>query len=344
MTLRFISRILLLCAAAAAPRLFGDTVDAKNGAHLVGKITKIDGGVVYLKTDYAGDITIKQSEVAGFTTDEPIAVRLASGTRVNGLVTKSGGSLVVAGRDTTLTTEIGKIAALWPAGAEDPELAVLRRHWTYEATADVNGKTGNHEQLSTAGSVRADLKTMQDELQFYSSYNRQVTDGQKSADQLKAGIDYASHFAARTSWYVRDEGGFDRIMDIIFYDTAGAGLGYDFIKQPKHTLTVRLGLAYRFDDYKNPATADVNSAGLDFGVEHDWEFSDSRLVNRLSIVPAFQNLHDVVATHESFYEIPLHKPQWKLRLGVSNDFNSRPGPGVEWLDTTYFTRLVLDWR
>jgi hypothetical protein len=324
--------------------LAADTVDTKSGAHLIGKITKIDSDLVYLHTDYAGDITIKQSEVASFATDQPVAVRLASGTRLEGKVTPVNGKLQIAGRDGTLTTEVDHVDATWETGEEDPAIVALRRHWTYEAAVDINGKTGNHNQLGTDGRFRAMLKTPQDELQFYSEYNRQVTDGQKSADQLKAGSDYAAHFSERRSWYVRDEAGFDRVMDIIFYDIAAAGLGYDFIKQPKHVLTGRAGLSYRYDEYKNPATPRVNSLGADFEINHEWTFGISRLVNKLAYVPAFENLNEFIITHESYYEIPLADPAWKLRLGVSNDYNSRPGTGIKRLDTTYFTRLLLDWQ
>jgi hypothetical protein len=69
----------LLLAALAGTQLLADTVDIKNGARIVGKISKIDGGSVVVDTDFAGKITIKQSEVTAIATDAPIAVRLASG-------------------------------------------------------------------------------------------------------------------------------------------------------------------------------------------------------------------------------------------------------------------------
>jgi hypothetical protein len=31
-------------------------------------------------------------------------------------------------------------------------------------------------------------------------------------------------------------------------------------------------------------------------------------------------------------------------MGVSNDYSSRPGAGIKRLDTTYYTRLLLDWQ
>jgi hypothetical protein len=43
-------------------------------------------------------------------------------------------------------------------------------------------------------------------------------------------------------------------------------------------------------------------------------------------------------------ELPIASTQWKLRVGVANDYNSQPGRGVDKLDTTYFTRLVLSWK
>ena len=39
------------------------------GARLVGKVTKIADGKIYLTTDYAGDLTIVQSEVSAISTD-----------------------------------------------------------------------------------------------------------------------------------------------------------------------------------------------------------------------------------------------------------------------------------
>jgi hypothetical protein len=333
---------LFLTLALGARSLFADTVEIKNGTRIVGKITKIDAGSVVVDTDFAGKITIKQSEVVSMATDAPIAVRLASGTRFDGRVTAgSGGAIQIAGADGTISTTMDKVAASWAAGAVDP---MVDRHWTYEASVDVAGKTGNTEQIGTAGELRATLKTTQDMLQFYSSYNRQVSEGTKAADQLKIGVDYSNNFAGRYSWYMRDEGGFDRVKDIELYNIAAAGLGFDLVKEPKRTLTGRAGLSFRYEGYKSPGTPDVKSAGLDFGLNSDMEFGNSKLVTRIAYVPTFEDFGNYRLTHESYYQIPLAHPNWKLRLGVSNDYNSQPPRGFEKLDTAYFTRLVLNWQ
>jgi len=338
---RTLSLSLILAGWFAAP-LCADTVEIKNGTRIIGKITKIDAGSIEVATDFAGKITIKQSEVTSLATDAPIAVRLASGTRFDGRVSAgAGGGIQIAGVDGTISTTVDKVAASWAAGAVDP---LVDRHWTYEASVDVSGKTGNKEQVGTAGEFRATLKTTQDMLQFYALYNRQVSDGAKSSDQLKLGVDYSNNFAGRYSWYMRDEGGFDRVKDVELYNIAAAGLGFDIVKQPKRTLTGRAGLSFRYEGYKSPATADVKSAGLDLGINSDLEFGNSKLVTRLAYIPTFEDFANYRFTHESYYQIPLAHPSWKLRLGVSNDYNSTPPAGVEKLDTAYFTRLVLNWK
>jgi hypothetical protein len=336
------SRILTTILLVASATLMADTVDVKNGARIIGKITKIDSGSVVVSTDYAGTITIKQAQVSSIATDAPIAIRLSSGTRFDGRVTAgANGAIQIASSDGTINTTMDKVAASWAAGAVDP---LVERHWAYEASVDVAGKTGNKEQIGTAGEVRATLKTAQDTLQFYSAYNRQISDGAKSADQFKAGVDYQNNFAGRSSWYVRDEGGFDRVKDIDLYNIAAAGMGFDLVKEPKRTLTGRLGLAFRYENYKNPLTPKVKSAGLDVGLNSDMEFGQSKLVTRIAYVPTFEDFGNYTLKHESYYQIPLVNPNWKLRMGVSNDYNSKPPRGVERLDTAYFTRLVLNWQ
>ncbi len=242
-------------------RLAADRFEKKIGAHLVGKITRIDCSIVYLHTDFAGDLAIKQSEVVSFATDEPIAVRFDNGTRLDGKVTPVNGRIQIVGwHEAPLVTDVRHVAATWAAGGEDPIVIARRGHWAYEASADLNGKSGNHRQLGLDGGFRAVHKSTEDELQLYTKYNRQVTDGQKSADQLAVGADYANNYSERDSLYVRDEAGFDHVMGIDFSNIAAAGFGYDFIKQPKHTLTGRAGLSYRYDEYQNPDdTPQVNS-------------------------------------------------------------------------------------
>jgi len=368
-SLKHIAGALLL--ALAVQTVSADIVETKDGTRIVGKVVQIDGVSVVVDTVFSGPVKIKQAEVISITTENASNIRLASGTVLQGTLAGVGsGALTISGPDGAINTNVDKIVATWAPGAKDPEVVALQRAWAYEAAVDVVGKTGNSEQLSSGFSFRATLNGPQDKLQFYTAYDRQVIEGQKSADQFKAGVDYQNNFSGRYSWYLRDEAGFDRVKLIDFSNIAAAGFGFDFIKEPKHTLTGRAGFAHRFESYRvdpiafaaftdplrvgGPVPEDqamrlatkpsVNSAGLDFGLNHSLELTNFSIINRVTYDPSFSNFADYRLLHESFLEVPLQNPIWKLRLGVANDYTSKPAVGKRRLDTTYFTRFVLSWK
>ena len=254
------------------------------------------------------------------------------------------GQVQVAAATGPVNTTVKEIAASWAAGAPEPPGSKPKSHWAYEVSVDVNGKTGNHDQLGSDYGVRATLTRLKDTLVLSTNYNRQVTDGLKSADQFKAAVDYTDNYADRNSWYARDEGGFDHIKDLGLYDVAATGVGYDFVKQIRQTLTGRVGLAFRYEDYTDPATRDIKSVGLDVELHHTLHIDKSLLTTRLEIVPTFDTFSNVRITHETDFDVPLSLSSWKLRIGVSNDFSSKPADDVRKLDTTYFGRLVMSWK
>jgi hypothetical protein len=334
----FLAALSLLRLGAA------DVVETTNGARIVGKVKGIHAGVVTIATDYAGDINVKQTMVTSITTDHPVAVRVEDGTRIIGMVSADPqGGLRIASPTSTISTPVNKVVVCWAAGEEDPDLVALRRKWSYEVGVDINGTRGTHTQTGEAVNYKAKLTGPDDTFQYYANYLRQETDSQVSADQFKAGADYAVNFTTLSSWYARDEAGFDRVNDITLYDVAAAGYGYDFIKEKNEGLTGRLGLSYRYDEYSTPGAASLSSAGADVELEYFKNFGKGHLHDKITFDPAFQDLGNFLITHEFSYEIPITKSLWKLSIGVSNNYYSKPVDDISKLETIYFTRLVLSW-
>jgi hypothetical protein len=340
-----LARTALLLLAFLSPGLRADVLVTSNGARIVGKVTLIQAGVITVQTDYAGEIKVKQSLVTSLETDRPVALRLVSGARVIGTVTATtDGRLKVSGREGDVYTTFDHVSASWAAADEDPDVVARRKKWSYTAGVDVAGEKGSQNQLGTAVSLKADRKGPEDELQLFTAYDRQVTNGQKSVDQFKAGADYSDNFSDRTSWYARDEGGFDRVMDITFDDVAAAGLGYDLVKDKIQTLTGRAGLSYRYDEYSADADIPgVSAVGADFELQYSRLVGRSQLKDKIAYLPEFQDAGNFIVAHDFSYEIPITKSLWKLAIGMTNDYNSRPAPGVNKLETLYYTRLELTW-
>ena len=344
--LQYLARTALVLAFFCALRAAADVVVTTNGARIVGKIQGIHEGTITIKTDYAGELKVKQELVTLIETDRPVAVRLKGGTRAVGVVTETAdGRLRIADRHGDVYARIGEVAASWAAVDEDPDVVARRRKWAFEAGADINGESGTNHQMGTNLVFKATLKGPNDALVIFSNYNRQVTNGEKAADQFKAGIDYSDNFSQATSWYVRGEAGFDRVKDITFDEIAAAGFGYDFIKRKGQTLTARAGLSYRDYEYSpQVGTPNVSALGADFEVQYARTIWRSQLADKIAYIPEFKNTSNFVVLHDLSFVVPITKDLWKLSLGITNTYDSRPADGVDRLETLYYTRLVLTWR
>lgn len=338
----------------AAP-VWADVVETRNGARIVGQVTKVEDGKVFITTDYAGDLTIKQSEVTTMTTDAPVFVRLASGTVLQVTLAGSGDTLKINGADGELTTKVEKVAASWSPAGEDPqvtamkkEIAARERRWTYQTSVDLTGKTGNTNSTGLAAGFTATLASPQDALKFYVSTNYATSEDAagnetKTADELKGGVDYASFFAERLGWFVRQELERDNVEDVDLRSTTDAGFTYRFAKTDAHQLTGRLGAGYRFESYGTGA--ENKGAVISTGLNNAIKFGEfASLVTDLQYLPAIDDFADYRFVHDSALEFPLAAGFWKLRVGLNNQFNSRPQPGRDDLDTTYYTRLILNWK
>ncbi len=334
----------------ACPAL-ADVVTTNDGARLTGKISLIDAGVIHLETAYAGKLEIQQAQVASFETDEPVVIRLASGTTMSGPVQSTGnGTLKIQSQDGTLETDMARVTASWSPEAEDPQIVELRqkeeamrRKWKFRGGVDMLGKSGNTEEFSLGIKFEAKLKSPNDELAFFSQYEESEKNGDKTADNLAGGISYEAFFSKQFGWYVRTELETDAIDEIDLRSTSGAGLSFRFINNDHQTLVGRSGLGYRYTAYSTDKENE-SSPTLDFGLAHTYRFMKIySMENDLSYVPSFDDFGNYRIVHDSAVEIPVGSgDNWKIRIGIKNEYESEPATEKS-LDTTYYTRMIYSW-
>lgn len=337
--------LILAAALFAAGTLAADTVRTKDGSTLNGKILKVDGGVIEIETAYAGVLKVSQASVASFSTDAPVTVRFKDGNTVIGTVAGGDGQVRVDGGSVSATASVENVTDAWLPGTDSPEVRQMKanaRKWRFEASVDVMGKSGNSDNLASSLGFRATRAGPEDKLQFYANYARSEQDGNTTADQARAGIDFQSMFSGKYSWYVREEISTDKIQGLDFGSNTAAGIGFDVLKNDHQVLTFRGGLGYRYESYENGT--DVSAAALDLAFIHDYTGSNWKLGNRVTIMPTIEDFGVFRLLHDSFYETPIAASRWKLRLGLANDYNSEPLPGKKELDTTYYTKFVLGWE
>ncbi len=141
------------------------------------------------------------------------------------------------------------------------------------------------------------------------------------------------------SEYERDE-----FEDIDIRVTTAGGLSYRFFKQEHHTLNTRAGFSYRFETLDNGTK--IKSPGLDFGLKHFYRIKKfGKVTTDLKFIPSVEDFSDYRFTQDTRFEFPLGGGKfWKVRFGLANSFNNNPAPNRVKLDTTYYTRLILNWK
>lgn len=364
-TMRLHTATLAVAAIALIPFASADELRLKDGSVIKGKILGIEqveeSGVTKgvfsvespsLKGSDKTPAKIPQELVSTFSTDSEFLFATAGQTRAKGKVESTATGVQVSTPDGLITSNVENIKDGWTPGSPSPDdkaRAKLERRWLYTADVSIIGKTGNGESIGANGGLTAVNKGPDDEMKFYAKMNYAKAKGplgwSKTADDLHAGLEYTSYFARPMFWYVRSDNGYDKVQQITFFSTDAAGLGTLLIDKATQHLSVRGGLSYRFESYKNNLRADTSSPGLDAGLHHDCEFEYFKMVNDLSYTPAFNDFSNFIAIHDSYIEMPLADGEsWKLRLGVNNQYRSKVVAGTDRLATTYYLKFVLNWK
>lgn len=343
--MKSLTRLLTIVFLAAGLTAQSATLTLSDGSTLKGELQKVHEGVYYFKTAFAGVLEIKQAQVVGLESADPVYLRTGSGEVFQGpVMAAEGGTVTVASSSGPVKAELGSVASAWQPGAEDPIVVAQQRHWSVLASVDITGSDGNTENLGSMLAVQAKLEGPHDRLLMYASYSYKETNGVRSEDEQKGGIKYTNFFTDRMGWFLRQELERDTFEAIDFRSTTAGGLSYKFITEDRLSLEGSAGLSYRYESYSD-SREDDGFPGLDLGLDLGWQFADwGKLTTSLAYIPSVDDFGDFLFTHESGVNIPLGTADnWILRLGLSHKYNSEPGPGLESLDTTYFTRLILTW-
>ncbi|QHI70823.1 DUF481 domain-containing protein [Tichowtungia aerotolerans] len=346
-------KTLLIACWSFSTVLFADEVLVQDGTVLKGEIAAISESAIEIETGFAGKLTVDRAQVIGFSSDDPMFVRLSSGAVMPGTVAAaSEGAVKISGVDGVLAAPLTSVRQGWREADRDPEIvarekvvAAMKRKWNYQAAGNISGKSGNTDEKNMGVNVSATLASKNDQLKFYGSYDRKETDGDKTVDERKVGMRYTSYFNDPWGWYIRQELENDVFENIKLRSVTAGGLSYRFADEDHYKLSGNTGLSYRYETYED-GTENSDSIGLDFGVQHFYRWTNRfEMNNELAWVPSVEDFANYLLTQNSWIDLPLGDSRiWKLRVGLKNDYNSQPEGGRKKTDTTYYGSLVVDWE
>ena len=257
--------VLSLVLSMAIP-VFADEVVLKNGDKLTGTIAKSDGKTLVLKTDYAGDLTIKFDSIQSISTTGNLNVTAGGKTAV-GPVTTSSGQIVVAAPSGSVQEPLGTVTILRSPAEQAAYEKSLHpgwgQGWAGGGNLGLALTAGNSETTNLNIGLNATRTGFHDKLTLYetsiyattSKLALQPIPKQTTADSNGGGIRYDRDIVPRVFGF----GSADFFSNSQFLDLRyilGGGIGFHAIKTPNTTLDLLAGINYTHESFSglaNPA-------------------------------------------------------------------------------------------
>ncbi len=304
---------------------FADVVMLKNGDHISGKLVKKTADSVIISTDYAGDISVKSSEVTHISTEQPVYLKLRNGQEA------------IQALDSTAMD----LAAIEVVYREKPAAPPALRH-KGRANVGINVSEGNTEteryHVDTEWIARSARQRYTTGLVF----NSATDTGVKTADNTRL-YGKVDHFI-NGRWYLYGNLEFyeDSFKDIDLRTTFGFGSGYQFYESDEMNLAVEGGISHVNEKQLNGLTDRHQSAR--------WAVKfDRQLYRRFA-----QFFHEHVGTLDledtANLEITSKTGlRFPLVLGLAAtaqldlDWDNQPSAGKDRLDSRYLINLGYSW-
>ena len=347
-----LSFVVLTMGAAGAR---ADVVTLKNGSRIVGQVERLEDGKLRITTDFAGELLIDFENVRGISTETPRTVQLDTGERNVGPMQfdeTTGQAVAAPGDAPDRRIDVDNVQSLWHPEDDSPELAAAKKaaedaraKWTVQLLAGLNGQSGNSERLSINGRAEANRTTPEDRLKIFAEGRYSKENGVRTANEIIGGSILEVDITDRLFWFAKGTLEHDEFENLKLRANVTGGLGYFLIREDIQDLKVRVGVGYEHESFDDGTTED--SALGELGVDYRRELAPYLLYTfSATYYPKFDDpMSDYRLVVENAGEIPLtDEEDWKLRLGVRNQYDSMPVGDVERLDTYYFANIVWDMK
>jgi hypothetical protein len=323
--------------------VFADTVTLTDGTFLRGRIERASNGFLEVSVPSLPSATqrIALVKVESFRTESAVAVSM-------GGVVQRGIAAAVAGRVASSggaeTCDLNGPFELWREPEVRPRELHRQRQWTMQADFDLSGRSGVTQGSGISAGFQAKGVREEDTLLASIRIVRATAGTQTSADDLHLNLAYETNPTNIVFWYARTDSGYDNARLVDFFSVNAAGLGLRLYTDGAGKLDARVGLAHRLERYGSAGQANLSAPSADLGLVLTRELGWAALDSAISLVPSFQKSGDFYLRHESTINLLRGPSPLSLRLGISNDYRSKPQAGQVKLDTAYFARLTYVWK
>lgn len=257
---RVVAGLLLLLVIPA----LADQIVLKNGDRLTGSIAKSDGKALVIKTDYAGDVTVKFDAIQSITSAGDLNVSLG-GKTVIGPVTTSGDDIVVATKAAGSVEAPKSSVTMMRSPAEQAAYEKTLRPglldgWAGGANLGFALTAGNSETKNLNVGFNATRTGLHDKLilnetSIYATTSKAalqpISPSLTTANSNGGGIRYDRDFAPRAFGFGSGDFFNNSLQSLDLRYILGGGIGFHAIKTPNTTLDLLAGINYTHESFSD---------------------------------------------------------------------------------------------
>lgn len=341
--------VLLLCALNLTA--LGDQLVMKNGDKLTGVIVRADAATITIKSEYAGELTVKTDAVQEITSDQPLYLTLKDGKTLVGKLLVREGQIDV-GQENARSVSIDR-ASLAIIRSEAEQKAYEHslhpgwlEFWNGYVDFGYSLTTGNVDTNTTTLGANFARVTRRDKTTLYAALiNAKNNINGKStttANAIRGGGRYEFNLNKRTFVFGFADFEHNEIQFLDLRSVFGGGLGYSLIKNDRTDLQVFGGAAFNRESYSNGVTRHAGEMMVGQSLTH-------RLSDRMTLSERFQLFPNLSDTGE--YRMTLDAGvaaklfrflDWQLT--VSDRYLSNPIAGAKSNDLLLTTGLRFNIR
>jgi len=252
--------LFLLCYIAALGCCsYADQVVLHNGDRLSGTIVKSDDKELIIKTDYAGEVTVKWEAIQALASTAPLHLEMKNGRTLEGQVVTQDGTwkvqqpngepVPVAKADVSRIRNQSEEAAY-----QQSQNPGVLQNWEGGTNLGFALTRGNSQSKNLSLGFTADRKTLRDMVTLYANSVYATNDlpgaaPSTTANAIFGGARYDHDLDHRWFAFGSADFGTDALQSLDLRSVLGGGLGFHLINTPATILDLRSGLNYTRETY-----------------------------------------------------------------------------------------------
>ncbi len=323
--------VILLAASASA-----DEVYMKNGDRFTGTIVKLTDGKLVLKSDAAGDVTLSQADIQGFSSAAPLKIHLKDGTVLSQNVQTAEPGQFAIDTGTALraqTFPLTEVVSINPPAKPAPK-------WTGSVSAGVTATSGNTSTEAINASVSVARRSEKDRTTAGADYAKgkqedpDTGDEKTTEDWWRGKAQYDYFFSKKFFGFINGSYEKDSIAELDRRVVVGGGAGYQWIESAKTNFSTAAGLASLYEKFDNQTDSNSElSAQASYNFDHQVN-KNVKFLHDLTYYPALDKISDYYLTTTAELRASLTKAMF-ANFKVIFNYDATPANNRSSTDIKY---------